>query len=79
MDVSQSQAITIAPNIVLVQIFLLLEGSGRLFFEFFRLLSMAMPDEGDDRPFFWLFENVMSMRPQDKNVISQFLKVCCCC
>ena len=77
MSVNQ-EACLITCKLYTGQIIILLEGTGRLFFEFFRLLSMAMPGEGDDRPFFWLFENVMSMRPQDSNVISRFLKVVCC-
>ncbi|TKS86960.1 DNA (cytosine-5)-methyltransferase 3A [Collichthys lucidus] len=39
----------------------LYEGTGRLFFEFYRLLHEARPKDGDDRPFFWLFENVVAM------------------
>jgi hypothetical protein len=57
------------------------EGSGRLFFEFFRLLMYAKPQRDNSRPFFWLFENVVSMRSQDKRTISRFLQVrkhCAC-
>lgn len=50
------------------------DGTGRLFFEFFRILSYCKPREDDQRPFFWLFENVVSMRAQDKNIISRFLQ-----
>lgn len=50
-------------------------GSGRLFFEFYRLLHEARPKEGDDRPFFWLFENVVAMGVSDKRDISRFLEV----
>ncbi|XP_046861377.1 DNA (cytosine-5)-methyltransferase 3A-like isoform X2 [Xenia sp. Carnegie-2017] len=50
------------------------EGSGRLFFEFFRLLMYAKPEKADARPFFWLFENVVSMRTVDKRTISRFLQ-----
>ncbi|KAF0023810.1 hypothetical protein F2P81_024440 [Scophthalmus maximus] len=39
----------------------LYEGTGRLFFEFYRLLHEARPKPGDGRPFFWLFENVVAM------------------
>ncbi|CAG6021961.1 unnamed protein product [Menidia menidia] len=39
----------------------MVEGTGRLFFEFYRLLSEAKPKEGEDRPFFWMFENVVAM------------------
>ena len=55
-----------------------IEGSGRLFFEFFRLLMCAKPQRGDSRPFFWLFENVVSMRAVDKRTISRFLQVSTC-
>ncbi|XP_049322933.1 DNA (cytosine-5)-methyltransferase 3A isoform X3 [Astyanax mexicanus] len=52
----------------------LFEGTGRLFFEFYRLLHEARPKEGDDRPFFWLFENVVAMGVSDKRDISRFLE-----
>nr|UAT11631.1 DNA methyltransferase 3 alpha [Protopterus annectens] len=52
----------------------LYEGTGRLFFEFYRLLHEAKPKEGDDRPFFWLFENVVAMGVSDKRDISRFLE-----
>ncbi|KAM6913131.1 DNA (cytosine-5)-methyltransferase 3A isoform 3-T3 [Xenentodon cancila] len=52
----------------------LYEGTGRLFFEFYRLLHEARPKEGDNRPFFWLFENVVSMGVSDKRDISRFLE-----
>ena len=51
------------------------EGSGRLFFEYFRLMMYARPDSNADRPFFWLFENVVGMRREDKTTISRFLQV----
>ena len=57
---------------------LLLDGTGRLFFEFFRILSIVKPTPDEDRLFFWLFENVVSMRPQDKEVICRFLQVSMC-
>ncbi|EDO34131.1 predicted protein, partial [Nematostella vectensis] len=51
------------------------EGSGRLFFEFFRLLMHAKPSRTcPSRPFFWLFENVVGMRAEDKKTISRFLQ-----
>ncbi|XP_072000036.1 DNA (cytosine-5)-methyltransferase 3A isoform X2 [Engystomops pustulosus] len=50
------------------------EGTGRLFFEFYRLLHEARPKEGDSRPFFWLFENVVAMGVSDKRDISRFLE-----
>lgn len=56
-------------------LFRLSEGTGRLFFEFYRLLHDARPKEGDDRPFFWLFENVVAMGVSDKRDISRFLEV----
>uniref|UniRef100_A0A671UZL2 DNA (cytosine-5-)-methyltransferase n=1 Tax=Sparus aurata TaxID=8175 RepID=A0A671UZL2_SPAAU len=52
----------------------LYEGTGRLFFEFYRLLHEARPKPGDDRPFFWLFENVVAMGVSDKRDISRFLE-----
>lgn len=51
------------------------EGTGRLFFEFYRLLTLLKPKEGDDRPFFWLFENVVFMSANDKSDICRFLEV----
>lgn len=51
------------------------EGTGRLFFEFYRLLHEARPKLGDERPFFWLFENVVAMGVSDKRDISRFLEV----
>uniref|UniRef100_A0A673GQ85 DNA (cytosine-5-)-methyltransferase n=1 Tax=Sinocyclocheilus rhinocerous TaxID=307959 RepID=A0A673GQ85_9TELE len=53
----------------------LYEGTGRLFFEFYRLLHEARPKEGDHRPFFWLFENVVAMGVSDKRDISRFLEL----
>ncbi|XP_031701182.1 DNA (cytosine-5-)-methyltransferase 3 beta, duplicate a isoform X3 [Anarrhichthys ocellatus] len=52
----------------------LFEGTGRLFFEFYRLLHLLKPKEGDDRPFFWLFENVVFMSGNDKSDICRFLE-----
>uniref|UniRef100_A0AAX7TQ20 DNA (cytosine-5-)-methyltransferase n=1 Tax=Astatotilapia calliptera TaxID=8154 RepID=A0AAX7TQ20_ASTCA len=52
----------------------LYEGTGRLFFEFYRLLHEARPKQGEDRPFFWLFENVVAMGVSDKRDISRFLE-----
>uniref|UniRef100_A0A672I5L0 DNA (cytosine-5-)-methyltransferase n=1 Tax=Salarias fasciatus TaxID=181472 RepID=A0A672I5L0_SALFA len=52
----------------------LYEGTGRLFFEFYRLLHEARPKDGEDRPFFWLFENVVAMGVSDKRDISRFLE-----
>ncbi|KAM4806225.1 LOW QUALITY PROTEIN: DNA (cytosine-5)-methyltransferase 3B-like [Urocitellus parryii] len=51
----------------------LYEVTGRLFFEFYHLLNYS-PKEGDDRPFFWMFENVVAMKVDDKRDISQFLE-----
>ncbi|MGH0129017.1 UNVERIFIED_CONTAM: hypothetical protein FKN15_075400 [Acipenser sinensis] len=53
----------------------LFEGTGRLFFEYYRLLNMLKPKEGDSRPFFWLFENVVAMGVRDKQDICRFLEV----
>ncbi|XP_077580380.1 DNA (cytosine-5)-methyltransferase 3C-like [Stigmatopora nigra] len=52
----------------------LFEGTGRLFFEFYRILSMLKPKDGDERPFFWLFENVVFMTVRDKEDICRFLE-----
>lgn len=54
---------------------LYIDGTGRLFFEFFRILGYAKPHPQDERPFFWLYENVVSMRAPDKKIISRFLQV----
>ena len=53
----------------------LTEGTGRLFFEFFRILSYVKLHRSKDRPLFWLYENVVSMRANDKKTISRFLQV----
>eukprot|EP00794_Sanderia_malayensis_P010940 gene10940-12101_t len=50
------------------------EGTGRLFFDFFRILMYCKPPAGSARPFFWVFENVVGMRHEDKRVISRFLQ-----
>ena len=50
------------------------DGSGRLFFEFFRIMMYCKPKRDSNRPFFWLFENVVGMRHEDKKVISRFLQ-----
>ncbi|MEQ2197450.1 DNA (cytosine-5)-methyltransferase 3B, partial [Xenoophorus captivus] len=52
----------------------LFEGTGRLFFEYYRILTLLRPKEEDNRPFFWLFENVVSMGANDKNDICRFLE-----
>ncbi|NWY53914.1 DNM3B methyltransferase, partial [Chionis minor] len=54
--------------------FFLVEGTGRLFFEFYHLLNYARPKAGEERPFFWMFENVVAMRVNDKRDISRFLE-----
>lgn len=52
------------------------DGTGRLFFEFFRILSYVdRLARNDEQPLFWLYENVVSMRAQDKQIISRFLQV----
>ncbi|XP_047196093.1 uncharacterized protein LOC118110598 [Hippoglossus stenolepis] len=52
----------------------LYEGTGRLFFDFFRILQLLKPKDGDPRPFFWLFENVVFMNSHDKVNICRFLE-----
>ncbi|XP_064154116.1 uncharacterized protein LOC135233988 [Anguilla rostrata] len=52
----------------------LFEGTGRLFFEYYRLLNILKPKEDDHRPFFWLFENVVAMNHRDKEDICRFLE-----
>ncbi|XP_071329252.1 uncharacterized protein [Trachinotus anak] len=52
----------------------LYEGTGRLFFEFYRILQLLKPKEGDPRLFFWLFENVVFMNTHDKVNICRFLE-----
>ncbi|KAF7655055.1 hypothetical protein LDENG_00061180, partial [Lucifuga dentata] len=52
----------------------LYEGTGRLFFEFYRILHLLKPKEEDSRPFFWLFENVVFMNTHDKVNICRFLE-----
>lgn len=52
----------------------LYEGTGRLFFEYYRILTLLKPREEDNRPFFWLFENVVLMNSRDKNDICRFLE-----
>ncbi|NXQ90956.1 DNM3B methyltransferase, partial [Nyctibius grandis] len=52
----------------------LAEGTGRLFFEFYHLLNYARPKAAEERPFFWMFENVVAMRVNDKRDISRFLE-----
>ncbi|XP_061825513.1 DNA (cytosine-5-)-methyltransferase 3 beta, duplicate a [Nerophis lumbriciformis] len=52
----------------------LFEGTGRLFFEFYRILTLLKPKENEDRPFFWLFENVVFMSTRDKTDICRFLE-----
>ncbi len=51
------------------------EGTGRLFFEYYRILQLLKPKEEDHRPFFWLFENVVFMNTHDKVNICRFLEV----
>uniref|UniRef100_A0A8C1VYS1 DNA (cytosine-5-)-methyltransferase n=1 Tax=Cyprinus carpio TaxID=7962 RepID=A0A8C1VYS1_CYPCA len=52
----------------------LFEGTGRLFFEYYRLLNVMKPKEDDPQPFFWLFENVVFMETQVKADICRFLE-----
>ena len=50
-----------------------LECNVKYFLEFYRLLDLAMPS--DNRPFFWLYENVVTMLPEDKGLTTRFLNV----
>ncbi|XP_072304737.1 uncharacterized protein [Eucyclogobius newberryi] len=52
----------------------LYEGTGRLFFEYYRILQLLKPKEDDHRPFFWLFENVVFMNTHDRLNICRFLE-----
>ncbi|XP_073327210.1 uncharacterized protein [Pagrus major] len=52
----------------------LYEGTGRLFFDYYRILQLLKPKEEDPRPFFWLFENVVFMNTHDKVNICRFLE-----
>ncbi|XP_038165283.1 DNA (cytosine-5)-methyltransferase 3B-like [Cyprinodon tularosa] len=52
----------------------LYEGTGRLFFDYYRILQLLKPKEDDPRPFFWLFENVVFMNTHDKVNICRFLE-----
>ncbi|XP_051518544.1 DNA (cytosine-5)-methyltransferase 3B-like [Myxocyprinus asiaticus] len=52
----------------------LFEGTGRLFFEYYRILNIMKPKEEDPRPFFWLFENVVTMSNSHKADICRFLE-----
>lgn len=52
----------------------LYEGTGRLFFDFYRILQLLKPEEDDPRPFFWLFENVVFMNTHNKVNICRFLE-----
>ncbi|NXS64009.1 DNM3B methyltransferase, partial [Brachypteracias leptosomus] len=63
-----------SPLLLPCSIFSLAEGTGRLFFEFYHLLNYARPKAGEERPFFWMFENMVAMRVNDKRDISRFLE-----
>ncbi|KAK7883860.1 hypothetical protein WMY93_026983 [Mugilogobius chulae] len=52
----------------------LYEGTGRLFFEYYRILQLLKPKEEESRPFFWLFENVVFMNVHDRLNICRFLE-----
>ncbi|XP_066054791.1 DNA (cytosine-5)-methyltransferase 3B isoform X2 [Chamaea fasciata] len=69
---SPTPCVPAGPNLLLG--FFLAEGTGRLFFEFYHLLNYARPKAGEERPFFWMFENVVAMRINDKRDISRFLE-----
>ena len=49
------------------------KGTGPLFFEFYRILNYCLPQEGDNRPFFWFFETTTSLRHEDRDTFSRFL------
>lgn len=51
----------------------LYEGTGRLFFEVYHLLNNTRSKDGDNRLFFWAFENVVAMKVNDKKDTSRFL------
>lgn len=53
-----------------------LEGSGRLFFEFKRCLDIVQLHRQTLKlsPVFWLFENVCSMKNEERDFISKFLR-----
>ena len=50
------------------------EGTGRLFFEYYRIKQLLLPHPVESRPFFWLFENVVGMRHEDRDAITRFLQ-----
>ncbi|XP_041859223.1 DNA (cytosine-5)-methyltransferase 3B-like isoform X2 [Melanotaenia boesemani] len=52
----------------------LYEGTGRLFFDYYRILQLLKPKEDDPRPFFWLYENVVFMNIHDRVNICRFLE-----
>lgn len=58
-----------------ISVILSVEGTGRLFFEYYRLLHIMKPKEDDQRPFFWFFENVVFMNNNHKVDICRFLEV----
>uniref|UniRef100_A0A3Q2FL57 PHD-type domain-containing protein n=1 Tax=Cyprinodon variegatus TaxID=28743 RepID=A0A3Q2FL57_CYPVA len=63
------------PNDLVFLSFCMTEGTGRLFFDYYRILQLLKPKEDDPRPFFWLFENVVFMNTHDKVNICRFLEV----
>uniref|UniRef100_A0A3Q0RMF2 DNA (cytosine-5-)-methyltransferase n=1 Tax=Amphilophus citrinellus TaxID=61819 RepID=A0A3Q0RMF2_AMPCI len=52
----------------------LYEGTGRLFFDYYRILQWLKPKEDDPRPFFWLYENTVAMNTCNKVGICRFLE-----
>lgn len=50
------------------------EGSGILFFEYVRCLNVARLSADPERPFFWMFENVLSMKLIERARISRHLR-----
>lgn len=53
------------------------EGSGVLFFDFYRVLRELQTANGNTH-LFWMFENVTSMPTAFRDVICRFLKVTTC-
>lgn len=60
---------TIACYFFFLFFFLDTDGTGVLFFEFYRIVSILK--NLNEQPFFWLFENVSSMHINYKNAISR--------
>ncbi|XP_065323665.1 DNA (cytosine-5)-methyltransferase 3B-like [Gordionus sp. m RMFG-2023] len=54
------------------------DGTGQLFFEYYRILNLIRRfnrnKSGDVIPFFWLYENVLKMEIKTRDTISRFLE-----